>query len=246
MARTFVAASTQYAQSDDNPIVTDEPVSLGCAFRCDSPPASTQVFLFYGNDALTGSYISFGLTSSGFLEIWNRSGGVIYTGTTDLCDGSWHKAAFESWDQGGGVYRQNNYRDGSHVGDVDASGRLFHETFTRLTIGRADDSTPSQEFDGEIAEPWLAEQRCNSVIADIHSGAQTPAAAFGSNIRGWWKVLGDDSPEPDEVGGTALTLFNGPTKSATHPFTYDAATELYVPGSKNGIPFSTQHGMVGY
>lgn len=218
MARTFVSASTQYGRSDANPISSVEPVSAGCFFRCTSTPGSTQTFFYYGNAANGSDYLTFSLTSSGFLEIWNRAGGTIYTGTTNLCDGLWHSAFAESYDQGGAVYRWNKYRDGVQVGTVDDSGRFFHESHTRLSIGRADDSSPSQEFDGDIAEVWLAEQRVNGLEADLHSGAQTPEDAFGVNLKGRWKVLGDVSPEPDEEAGTALTLFGSPVKAGSHPF----------------------------
>jgi hypothetical protein len=74
-----------------------------------------------------------------------------------------------------------------------------------------------------------------ATIADMYNGGGggngKSAAFYPTNLRYYWKILGTDSPEPENSAGIALTLIGAPT-SLTHPaIDYPAAAATTLTSS---------------
>ena len=84
-----------------------------------------------------------------------------------------------------------------------------------------DDETPTtdRQFDGDISEVHVFSGVLGATEFAAIAGADDPDTVTGGGITriAGWRLLGDDSPEPDNVGSTDLTLV-GSIPAATHPF----------------------------
>lgn len=99
------------------------------------------------------------------------------------------------------------------VGASTATGPRTPDGSDRTSIGRADDLTPDNAMRGDIAHVamWslaLTDQEVASLAAGV-----SPLRMRRDALAAYWPVGGVQSPEPDIVGGLAMTVSGTPTKA---------------------------------
>lgn len=99
----------------------------------------------------------------------------------------------------------------------------------RVAIGNRG-GTDNEYFTGDIAEAFIYSGGLSASELASLAGGLSPLSVNVANLVFYAPLYGDDSPEPDLIGGLNLTV-SGATKSA-HPF-------IYHPGSAAVASFSS-------
>ena len=133
-------------------------------------------------------------------------------------NGAWHHACgifISSGDD------QQAYMDGANKGTQGSGGTP--SGIDNTAIGRLSDSSPSEYFDGEVAEAaiWNVELTA-AEIASLAAG-YCPLFVRPGSIKAYWPLggaLSADDSDTDVVGGYHMTDNNSPTTAAHPPIIY--------------------------
>jgi hypothetical protein len=209
MSRLFVSASSQY---------------LGPRAITIAPPFTISVWINPGNATLLQSVVA--LTSSGNVTPWLRLAHSLgtapngaetqhYDGTNNGYSLSNVPVALNTWGHLAGVFASNAdrrpYVNGTRYADdtTTVGGLSAPSVYVGVVTGVA-------FWDGLIAELAVY----NIVLSDAEiaqlAGGASPLGVHPAALAAYWPLKGDVSPEPDSMGGAALTVV-GPTKGASHP-----------------------------
>ena len=216
-ARHFDDGRSQYFRSDVNPLsaIRVKDASIGCWFRKFSIPSGEQAFLYYGNAASDTEYMLFSLLpTSGFLNIFNRSGSTTRTTTINMCDGLWHSVQIEQYFSS--VQRWRVYVDGVLEGATNEGSEWFEDLYTRVSFGLLDRPSQLFFFTGDVAHAWFAKARCLNKTLAIHEGRNLFDIFDQGDLVAYWPLWGIHTPEPNLVNGGLRALeFNGPCSTTT-------------------------------
>ncbi|MCG8386206.1 MAG: LamG domain-containing protein [Cytophagales bacterium] len=120
---------------------------------------TNDVFVFLGDKDDTDTYFAIRNNGEGNVRLqarFNRGSQNINGG--NLNDGAWHHVA--------GVFRDANFHelflDGASQGTLIPSDGFYSPGIDRFTAGRADDSTPANQFVGELDEVKLFDRALNT------------------------------------------------------------------------------------
>ena len=210
MARTFVAASSQYVSDGLSP-VSDAPVTVACWIKA----ASTQSFpsiLGLGNSGGVTYYMLGAGASNNILQAWQQG-----TITSDVANAT---AAFTNgvWSHACGVFASNSdrrvYLNGGNKGtNTTACGTV---TPDRFSVGALLRNIASGYFDGAIAEVGVWNIALTDAdVASLALGL-SPLLVRPDALKRYVPLLAGLSPEPDLMAGRTLTLSGTPTLTS-HP-----------------------------
>lgn len=157
-----------------------------------------------------------------------------------------------TWHNAVGIFRGSSGRtallDGSSSTTDTNSVTITTEDAT--IIGhRQDSGGTSNHFSGDLAEAAVWDltnwggtnvERENNFTAWAVSGLAIGMRplAFRLGLVGYWPIFGNDSPEPDWVGGNGMALVATPTKSTSHPPVIYPAP-IIIPGVAGAAPPGT-------
>ena len=210
MARDF-NGSTDYLETDSTPF-SGTPFTMVGRVNPDQDSSSAVLIQISDKDVSDhrfGLYIN----SSGRVVFRAQAGGgnqfAVASGTVTV--GNWtHMAAVSASATDRRVYRDGANKDTNTVNIVPAG-------LDRISIGRAGDSSPSDEFDGRMTHAGLWNVALtDSEILSLANGADILSIRRGSLINFW--PVGGQSPEQDVVGNLNLTISGTPTQVAEAPF----------------------------
>lgn len=200
MARTFVAASSQYLEADVA-LVAAEPVTMACWFNSDDVTIR-QSLMWVGDKDVVTEYHDLtcdGATAGDPVRAGSENAGRSST-TTGYSANTWHHAA--------GVWvndsERSSYIDGGSKG---TNSTLRTVTgLDRTSIGRYGDSSPSDYMSGLIAEAALWTVALSDAEILVLALGVSPLLVQPGSLAGYWPLLGRVSPEIDYFGGTDLTV----------------------------------------
>lgn len=216
MARLFTAASSHYLTVAATPI-TAVPISMSCWFYPTSVATSATDIMFIRN-------------SSGAAEYWgmyiNVTGGKATVATcatlTEKTADSTTSFSANTWNNAVATFSSSTlrtiYLNGG--GKATETTNLTPSSTSSITIGGFFDSpTLFGAMDGRLAEIgiWDAVLSDNEAFA-LAKGA-TPLRVRPQNLRCYWPLYGNGSPEPSYSRNSTsynLTLNGSPTQ-APHP-----------------------------
>ena len=236
MARKFDTSSgDQYGQANSASPVTTLPLCVSVWVRVPSAPASIETFFYYGKGSNTTVYFDMEINASGQIYGWARFAGGSVTSSAGKDDDKWHHVLWATWyDSGVPIYRHRMWVDASFAGNS-TTGTGDISTFDRIAVGMARDVTPSQAFNGMVADVAIA----NFLPSVYHAKAlyygKRPQKVFGNSLKAFHPMDGLTSPEPDLGGsGYDLTLTGPPTKAdhaPVRPYTPPWAATLPLIGT---------------
>ncbi len=184
--------------------VTGIPFTLAAWFRADVIN-KTMAILWIGDKDDTNEmhYIQAAGLSGGdpvHANTTAAAGGGTAATTSGFSANTWHHAA--------GVWVANNNRaafiDGGSKG-TNANNRT-PGGFDRIRIGSRGDSTPSNYFNGRIAEAAIYNVALSDAEVAVLASGVSPLRVRPGNLKGYWPIFGA-SPETDFSGqGNPLTV----------------------------------------
>lgn len=210
-ARTFTAASSMSLDVDSAP-VTAAPFSVAlwasgttdgatAFYLGDKDSADDNMWILGVASTAGGDPIAFGALAAG-------AGAA--TTSADVGAGTNHLAAREILSNSRAVYL-NGTNEGTNATSKAPAGA------DRIKIGGRGDSTPSNFWQGDIAEVGIWSVDIGSAAVATLSGSRTSALlVLPASLVFYLPVIGRFSPEIDIVGGLNLTVTNAPT-AAAHP-----------------------------
>jgi hypothetical protein len=222
MARTFVAASSQYL-SNTTLAVPSLPTSFACWFKPASIGAVQALINF--TDAAGNNLRRLRIAAGGTLGAQDfnsptsaiaETTGVLSAGTWSFCGGSFASATSRI------VYLGTEKV--SNTTSVTPSG------LDRLIVGA--NATPAQFADGDMAELVVWDAALDDAEFAALAAGSSPALIRSTSLVHYYEFFGNDSPEPDRwKNRDDLTLNNAPTKAA-HP-------RMYYPARRESVAFRT-------
>lgn len=194
MARSFVAASSQYLENA-NAVVSTAPLTLSCWFQSDDVTIN-QALVVITDIATTTHYFSMilvGTTAGDPLraQVSDGSGSASASTSTGYTAGTWHHgcAVFAS------TTSRAAYIDGGSKGTNPTS--KTPAGLDRTGIGRRGHATPDLYMSGRIAEVVIR----NAALSDEEVAAEakglSPLLIQPQSIVGYWPLWGLHSPEID-------------------------------------------------
>ena len=207
MSRVLVAASEHFLERT-NGIVTDTPLTLACWYK---PVSATATGVL-----LTQSTVD---TTQNYFYLYHFSGNAVVAQAADATDAFFAVSSAGTsngvWTHGCAVFAASNSRSayingGSKQTGTDALGTPSAPNRTLLGARYVAPSTKDLFFDGDIAEAAI----WNIALSDSEVASLYVSPGVGiypSDVRpdalvAYWRLLGDDSPEPDDVGSNDLTV----------------------------------------
>lgn len=132
-----------------------------------------------------------------------------------VSSGSWQH--FTGRKNGTGAGAQELFKNGVSVG-TGTSNRTIQNTAQNLFIGQRSDNNAVTAFDGLIAEVAIWNVALsNSNILSLGSGA-SPLGINPGNLKGYWRLAGTASPEPDSSGsGNSASIVGTVPAGASDP-----------------------------
>lgn len=207
MARVFATASTQYL-TVASASVTTHPICISVRFTVAATGVNNALFTI--DDGTNNNIFFMYMTTTNALRFSATAGG----GTTNLSGGSLTTGTLY---HGFAVARSATDRqlwlDGTSLG-TSATSR-DPTGFNRMRIGWI--PVGPSYGNGNISEValWNMSDPSAGEITALWKGAD-PRTIRPASLLNYWPILGNNDPEPDWVGGAAMSLVNGPTK-IEHP-----------------------------
>ena len=214
MARLFDDASSQYL-SNANAIVTAVPCSMAAWIYKDDAAAAGTI-LSVGASATTAQMLLFYSSAE---DVTARSISVLAGSASATSSGA---GSNNAWIHAAGVWRTSTsrdaYRDGVNKGSnaTDITPLLLDRTF----IGQSANSTGGVFMPGRIAEAAIWNVALSDADVAALAKGVCPLHVRPDGLVAYWPLIGRNDPEPDFVGGYAMTLNAAPTQAA-HPRVYN-------------------------
>lgn len=223
MSRDIPGASGNYLSVSDVAAIdiTGTALTVCCWINLDVNNATQDVVAKYGSSPL--QYL-LRINNSGQLSVFIGDGGNDNAvGGTTIGTGSWKHVALRKNGTGAGALK--GYLNGVEEATA-TSNRSIADTSNPLTFGAAGDDT--DQVNGRIAEVAIWNIALSPAeIAQIAAG-KSPLSIQPANLKGYWPLYGNVSPETDLSGsgnnativgtvpaGTDPDLVNNPAHSAT-------------------------------
>lgn len=192
-------------------------------FACWARPTTLALASLVGLNNGSSQYASLCLNASGGATAIRNAGGG--TGQVDIGTGAtgvWqHYAA--TWTAGASAQAYYN-------ATKSAAGTLSQPAGGSLQVGHIWNGS-ALIYAGDIGEVALWNIALSAAdIAQLATGVMANTVQAGS-LLGYWRIAGTASPEPDEMGGTALTLVGAPPQAGTNP-------PIIVGGGTKGAMFA--------
>ena len=211
MARNFNSVNPDFLRG--SAVVTAAPFSVSVWARCTDESNDRGVW-YIGRSGSTNDFwaMRFNDTGSGHTIRYRVSNG----GATNVeTAATW---TLNEWHHIGVVEAASDdrrlYLDGGNK-VTNSTSRTPNGGIDRTSVGRFDDVTPDNNYDGDIAHfaVWNV-ALTDAEMATLAAGISPLRVRRGALIAYW--PLGGQSPEPDIVGGLGLTL-NGTPAQAEEP-----------------------------
>ena len=221
MAIDFSGSSGEFARVEAAP-VTATPLSMVCLMNSDVNNASDTLFCLTDASApndrwqLTTSGQGGGANGVGFAATGNSFFEEAES-TTDFTANTWHSAVGQ--DPGGGGTR-SVFLDGGSEGTV--TNTQSPANVDRMAIGRVDDSTPGNEFNGSLAEVALYNVTLTGPEATSLGLRFSPQLVRPSALRAHWPLVRDFR---DVVLGNTF-IDQGTSSVVDHPRVFNKAPVL--------------------
>lgn len=209
MARTFVRASSQYAEVSAAAITTGPAV---CTFACWYKPSSIAngTALGIGDLQATSRYFALGMDGSG--NAFFEPTGATATSASTMTNGVWaHIAGVQSSASSRVVYLNGTAGTPNTTTVTSAA-----ETLEVTTVGGLMLNGSRLSFaGGDIAECAIWAIALTAADVTRLAAGQSPMNVGASPPVRFWRIFGDQSPEPDYYTADSLTV-TGAT-AAAHP-----------------------------
>ena len=218
--------STQYAYHADSPL-TAYTISIAAWFKTDDYTTSWQAICGLYDYSSTSYWNVLALNidaSNGTLHAESRGGQEYKAASSSLVeDAAWH--------HGVGIFSASNARavwlDGSEDTNAQETGESV-ANLDRIGIGRNEDSSPGQYFDGKLGEIAIYNDALTSGEISSLAGGAAPSAVNAGNLVAYWPLYDDEN---DDKGSYHLTLGGSPSFD-----TEDHPIEIAAPPSENIVP----------
>jgi len=203
MARTFDNNAANYLEVATVP-ATGTPVSMACWFNTATVNAN-DTMISLADSGTTNNWLIMNMrggVAGDPIAVWiNAAGSQQITVTTSgVTAGQWH--------HGLAVFASSTSRTIYLDGGSSATGttNLTATGLDRLSVGRVGDSTPSSEFNGQIAEVALWDVALTAADALMLSKGYSPLFVKPGNLIAYYPIIGNNSPETDLIAGANLTV----------------------------------------
>ena len=176
MAYNFDPGSSEYHSKDASP-VSSLPISVCGRFKVDNTPAADEYIFYYGDQSSASDWFTIAVDNfsvSWGIRFWARGDGLTVAYGTNVDDGAWHSYVGTLWDNAG-TLTQTLWVDGAFVGTSTNVAASVIANWDRVAVGMIRDSSPSNPFDGDIADVamWNG-QATLAHAASFHAGATPP------------------------------------------------------------------------
>lgn len=240
MARDF-NGSTQLLRNS-NAVVSVAPLTMAC--------------WFYATNVTTGNaYITIAdsATDSSYWGLWGRGevDDKVYCAQGDNVSPSFALTSTtfsaNTWHHAAAVFTSNSSRavflDGGGKG-TDATTVGNPPSLDRTSIGILDRLNPVFYHNGYVAEPaiWSA-ALTDAEVVSLALG-YSPELIRPQSLIEYWRLFGNQSPEPGRVNGYDMTLVNAPTKAAHPPMIYPSGP--FTPVGRRPTNDAILHETQGY
>lgn len=168
-----------------------------------------------GVDTTNVQYNLYGNSGTLATELGDATGHDDASFAAAYVTGSWQHLAVRK--NGTGAVAIALFRNGSLLVSG-VSNRSIQNTANALFIGQRSDNNAITAMDGLVAEVAIYNAALSDPqIASLAAGAN-PTTVQAANLKGYWPLYGDVSPEPDYSGsGNVATIVGTVPKGATHP-----------------------------
>lgn len=212
MARDFTGNTANYLQVGDvsEIDITGTAITVSCWVQLDAVTlAQGLVTKFNASGSRQyGLEISASPAKADFV-VSDGTNSTVCAGATTLTAGPWYHICGVQTSTDVFVYL-NGAQDGTH-----ATQRTLVNTTALLQFGKY--QTAGFPFDGRLAEIaiWNVSLSATEVAA---LAAGYPASGIqAANLRGYWQLKGESSPEPDTSGNSNNATINGTVNAANGP-----------------------------
>jgi hypothetical protein len=192
------------------------PLSLACWAKPATIVANAALFSVFCNDGNSGGYYLRvdGTTHARLMDYDSAASAIDAISAGSFSVGAWAHVA-------GTVAASGNivYLNGTASSPVTPNTRSTVPT-PRTDVG-ALFAAPAENFwwDGDLAECAIWNIALAPADVTLLAAGKSPALVQPGALVAYYKLLGTSSPEPDEKGGTGITV-NGATFAAHPPIDY--------------------------
>ena len=237
-------SGSEWAEKNNNDPITGYPFSQSCWFKCDAGQSGCMTW--YGVSSSGASYYDMHC-AGGALQISSRNfDPVNLSGGSGADDENWHFAV--------GVWvsstERYGYLDGNLVlGSNNETSVSFNGTADDIAIGRRNDSTPGNYFEGVLDEVAFFNKALSQeeIWWMFNNGEGREYGDYGGVSRlqelvGWWSadqgVYSDaNSPEAPATDGQVVSEWRDISGNGNHLTQTTAASKpLFQTNQQNGLP----------
>ncbi len=226
MARKFVRASTQYLEFA-GAVLTATPLTFACWFSCATASTAQTLMGLYKSTGTTSAAIYLDLDATNHVRC--NDGGSSSSTSTTYSTNTWTHAAMTG-SNAGPTYTRNVWLNAA--GNATGTNTFTASGLNVTSIGRLSTSTPTNYFNGSIAEAgiWNVVLTLNEITA-LAQGLR-PRFVRPRSLVAYWPLFGLHSPEVDLSGTAQNMVITGATASNHAPvslFTRKARTPFDRP-----------------
>jgi len=226
MARSFTAASSQYAESS-TPAITGYPCTLSAWFYANT----THDGQINSNRRVSGGYgaIELSVRSTGVIRyyLYGGTANTILLSATSYSTGTWTHVCGVSASATDHTLYFNGTSD-----DTDATDPGATFTLAKSIVGRYQSPDGAGEyFNGLLAEIGTWDVALNASEVAALADGYSPKLVRPLSLTAYWPLMGRFDPERDEFGSFPLTLVNAPTQAAHPRIIYPSKPQVIVPVS---------------
>ena len=200
------------------PLVLEPPFFMAAWVRADTSTAAMTAIWMGDPTSDDGDYSLF-FPHDQFNNFWwiQRNGvspGQGVLSANDIwTDGTWHHVLVAT-DAGGGLIE---YFDGVKIALGSEPDPLLPAGTDTIAIGRRNDSTPTDPFDGAVTRPAAWTGLPTQFIVDQLAAGRWPGRVRPEDLRFFVPMVGSDAGHVDLVTGAAMTVNGTPTTAADPP-----------------------------
>jgi hypothetical protein len=234
VARLFARGSSEYLENA-SAVVTPWPISLVGWFRSDDATVE-QAILCVGDTGSTNNFLSMllrGDVGGDYLQAYSKNGDDKAITTSGYTSGKWHHGAavFTS------ASSRTAYIDGANSAtNTDTSNDAGLDA---TAIGRHNDSTPGDYFDGALCELGVYNVALTAGEVAMLAALYSPLFVRPESLVAYYSLIRDDL---DRVGGYDMTPYNTPAYTDHPPIIYPSPQSVvYVAAAVNAMPMAMHH-----
>lgn len=219
MSRNFVRASGDLA-SYAGAVVAGMPMTVSAWYYPNTLTSGQTHALASLSDNAGNEYV--------YLHVMEDGGSFKVGAGQRMVSGGTHANAFSTaspsvgtWNHAAAVFGSTTsraaYLDGANKGTNATNVGAAGSAYTVSGVGAFKFSGSTHHADGRIGEvAWWNVVLTDDEIEDLAAGVR-PALIRPESLVAYWRIKGNDSPEPDEVGSADLTLVGPPLQAPDPP-----------------------------